>query len=243
MKKLVRERLSEQIAREIESMIKSGEYSPGSVLPSERNLAAEFGVSRVMVREAIRILEAKGLVNTKAGQGTFISETAGTSPESTLFGLLLKDSLDKDVVPELLMFRRYLEIALVKLGGKRISEKDLLALEKDLSRFRHGIDNGDVDEIALADESFHQRIAAVAKSKVLARIVRVLWVNLSAYQRLYFENCSSPATILNGLTTVVRCLRDHDIEGAAKAMEKVLEYGDNEFVSCIFNKINRDDKK
>jgi len=229
---LVRERLSEQIARDLERRMRDGALQLGTQLPAERVLAAKYGVSRLVVREAIRILEARGLVYTRQGEGTFVSPPSTARDASDiLMALFDKDRLDLEVVDELLLFRRYLEIALVKLAAKRVTAHDLACLRENLAAFAQGVSRHDADAIAAADENLHCRIADIGQSRVLSRIVRVTWAALSSYQKLYFEYCEKPEIILQGLTKVVDALGVGDAEAAAQAMEALLEYGDREFAA------------
>jgi len=229
---LVRERLSEQIARDLERRLREGTLQRGGQLPPERVLAAEYGVSRLVVREAIRTMEARGLVHTRQGEGTFVSPAnAARDASDILMALFDKDRLDLEVVNELLLFRRYLEIALVKLAAKRVTAHDVARLRRNLAAFAEGVAHHDANAIAAADEDLHCQIADIAQSRVLSRIVRVTWAALSSYQKLYFEYCEKPEVILQGLTKVVDALEVGDAEEAAGAMEAVLEYGDREFAA------------
>jgi GntR family transcriptional repressor for pyruvate dehydrogenase complex len=232
MRELSRERLPEQAAREMESMIKDGTVLPGKSFPSERALAEEFKVSRLVIREAIRILEAKGLVYTRPGIGTLVScFPYAREPHDILERLLDKDRLDFDVVDELLLFRRNLEIALVKLTAKRITADGIQKLQDDLKTFEEGILSADADEISAADESFHRRIAEISGSTILLRVVMVVWEALLVYQRFYFNNCEKPEVILKGLKEVLMLLEAHEAGAAGEAMERLLEYGDAEFIA------------
>ena len=84
-------------------------------MPSERNLAERFGVNRLAVREALRTLETRGMVKTYPGEGTFVTNSTVTPvlPE-TLIRLFTEDHLEIKAVDELLLIRRYLEIAIIK---------------------------------------------------------------------------------------------------------------------------------
>jgi len=218
-------------------MVRSGELAPGARLPSERTLAAEFGVNRLVVREALRLLEAKGLVATRPGEGSFVLGTdPGRDLRATVAALLDRDRLDPVVVDELLLMRRFLEIALVKMAARTATAALLTELDADLELFARGVAAHDPDTVAAADESYHRHIAAASGSKVLSRLVEVLWASLSTYQRLYFQYCSDPAKVLDGLTKVTQALRARSPGEAAAAMEKVLQAGDIEFATRMLGR-------
>ena len=73
--------ISAQLADRLAKMILDGEYRPGEQLPTERELAEQLGVSRTMVREAAKLLEARGLVEIRRGVGTFVSSTPGVASD------------------------------------------------------------------------------------------------------------------------------------------------------------------
>lgn len=240
LKQLVRDPLSEQVARDLEQTVRSGSVASGSRLPSERALAAEFGVNRLVVREALRILGAKGLVATRPGEGTFVlGADPGRDLSSAVVTLLEQDRLDPAVVDELFLMRRFLEMALVKMAAKTASPALLEALGVDLDRFAEGVTANDPGRIAAADESYHRHIAAASGSKVLSRLVEVLWASLANYQQLYFQNCADPGVILDGLAKVTGALRAGSPAAAAKAMEALLEHGDKEFVARMLGHASR----
>ena len=238
-KELVRERLSKQIARTLEETITKQEILPGTQFPSERALAATYQVNRLIIREALRILEAKGLAITRPGRGTFAMDLNNVdNPHLILSSLLAKDRVDKDVIGEIFLFRRYLEMALVKLAARKAKTADYAALRASLEAMRIGIEEGDPVQVALADESIHRRIAVIAGSQVLLRLANDLWEALSTYQKLYFNHVGKPAVIHDGLVKVVGRLEAGDADGAAAAMEELLQNGDEEFSRLVVGKLS-----
>ena len=91
MYKIVRSsRLYEQIVQQVEESIRSGVLKPGHQLPPERELAEQFGVSRTAVREAVKALHEKGLVEAFPGRGTFITDASSYAIRQTLDRLARK---------------------------------------------------------------------------------------------------------------------------------------------------------
>src|SRR5215467_12607936 len=127
--KLVRtSRLYEQIVQQIEESIVKGDLKPGDQLPAERDLAQRFGVSRTAVREAVKALREKGLVEAYSGRGTFV--TNGTSQA-------IRQSLDlmvrinqQDGSTHLAELRHMLEPEIAALAATRIEEQ-LLGTMRD----------------------------------------------------------------------------------------------------------------
>ena len=131
MYKIVRSsRLYEQIVQQVEESIHSGVLKPGHQLPPERELAEQFGVSRTAVREAVKALHEKGLVEAFPGRGTFITD--GTS-------YTIRQSLDRmarkgnEGFAHLAEVRAILEPEIAALATSRVEESDLQALREQVN--------------------------------------------------------------------------------------------------------------
>ncbi len=155
------------IANHIIEKIGEGVWKPGDKLPTERQLAAEMGVSRPSLREALRALEILGLLRMRQGSGVFVS-TLGS--EDMLIPLHLFISLEPGSVDALFEARIALESQVVALAAAKITDAQLAQLhetvieppesEKDIARF--------ID----ADLAFHRLITDVADSVFLGRMIK-----------------------------------------------------------------------
>jgi len=153
-------RLYEQIVHQIEESILKGSLKPGDQLPSERELAQRFGVSRTAVREAVKALREKGLVEAYSGRGTFI--TNGTSQA-------MRQSLDwmskvgqQDGLPYLVEMRAILEPEIAALAATRIDEQHLAAMHDAF----HVMERSREDPVAFieADLDFHLSLRGSCES-------------------------------------------------------------------------------
>jgi GntR family transcriptional regulator, transcriptional repressor for pyruvate dehydrogenase complex len=160
-------RASQQIVDQIVALLRSGRLAPHDRLPSERQLAAEFGVSRVTVRDALRILEAQGLMSVKVGAsgGAFV-----TAPSSEVIGDRLNDLLtlspiDPDQVAEA---RLVMELGIVDLALTRATEEDIEALRAVCERAERSLADGDYDRTTA--ERFHARLAEAAHNVAVTRM-------------------------------------------------------------------------
>jgi GntR family transcriptional repressor for pyruvate dehydrogenase complex len=163
------ERLYEQIAEQIESRIISGDLKVGDQLPPERELAEQFKVSRTAVREAIKTLREKGLIEIRTGRGTFITNgTAGVMRQS--MGLLLKFGSNDDY-GNLVEVREIMEPEIAAMAATRMTDEYILAMQEAYDVMKRSDDNsalyieGELDfHMALAEATHNPLIPAMMES-------------------------------------------------------------------------------
>jgi GntR family transcriptional repressor for pyruvate dehydrogenase complex len=168
-------RLADDIVDRIETLILEGTLKPGERLPAERALAEEFGVSRPSLREALQKLVARGLLQSRHGGGTFVSEALGSSFRDPLLQLLEKNP---EAQRDLLEFRHTLEGSVAYYAAKRATEPDR---ERLTAAFERLLDcyarEGRVSraEEGAADAHFHLAIAEASHNAVLLHTMRSLF--------------------------------------------------------------------
>lgn len=158
-----KERLYIAVFNKISTLIRSGEFPVGSRLPSERELAERFNVSRPSIREAIIALEAKEQVAAKAGSGVYV-----------LGNDLINDDFSREISAfELLEARVLMEGEAAALAAKMIEPEELEALAEALQK----MESEDINDIASsdADKQFHAIIAQATHNFVLAKQIHFLW--------------------------------------------------------------------
>lgn len=146
-----RARLSQQVVDELEQLIYQDFSKPGSRLPPEPELAERFGVSRIVIREAMKILEDRGLVSVRAGAGTLTLPPSTDRVKSALWRLFRSQAIPSRVeMEQLLELREVLEEAIAESAAERATPEDLAAMEDALERMARG-----GEEAAQADLDFH----------------------------------------------------------------------------------------
>ena len=157
-------RLYRQIADKMILLIESGDYPVGSRLPSERELAERFSVSRPTIREAVIALEAKGRVQVKTGSGVYVLE-----PRVEIEGL------GQSVSPfELIESRVFVEGEAAALAATLITEPQLLELHDALEEM--AAENVEEDPgSSVADRKFHAVISEATNNRVLTLLITQLW--------------------------------------------------------------------
>ena len=159
------ERLYERIVDQIESRIVAGDLKVGDQLPAERELAEQFTVSRTAVREAIKALREKGLVEIRLGRGTFVTNTASGAVRHSL-GLLLKN--EKGFV-HLEEVREILEPEIAALAATRITDENIAAMTEAVETMETALDN--VEIFVEADLDFHLALAEATQNPIIPSLM------------------------------------------------------------------------
>lgn len=168
-------KISDIIMQELESMILEGTFKPGQKLPPERELAERFDVSRPSLREAIQKLAARGVVTSKHGGGTYVSEQLGSSFTDPLQALL---SSHEEFLYDQLEFRDALEGLSAYYAALRATDADKAMLTKRYDALVEANLREDANQESKLDAEFHMAIAECAHNVVLLHTLRSLFSTL-----------------------------------------------------------------
>jgi DNA-binding FadR family transcriptional regulator len=157
----------QQVAEQIKRSIASGKLQVGNQLPSERKLQAQFGVSRVVVQEAMRALSVEGLVETQAGKGHFVAYQPSRAISNILAMSLL---IEPNTASQLVELLSILEKACAALAATRCTEKDLTALESALNQMTEMPD--DSEAFREASYHFYQAIVEGTHNQFLLLVIQ-----------------------------------------------------------------------
>lgn len=219
MYKVVRSsRLYEQIVQQIEDSILKGTLKSGDQLPSERELALKFGVSRTAVREAVKALHEKGLVEAYSGRGTFI--TNGTS-EAVRQSINLMMRIDQaDGSENLAEVRQILEPEIAALAATRIQAPQLALMREAYSVMNSALK--DADAYIEADLDFHLALAEAAENPLILSLLDSI-VGLLREQRIkiFFEK-GGPERGQYHHARILAAIEKRDAEAARAAMRNHL---------------------
>jgi GntR family transcriptional repressor for pyruvate dehydrogenase complex len=160
-------RLYEQIVQQVEESILSGQLKPGDQLPAERDLAQRFGVSRTAVREAVKALREKGLVEAYSGRGTFV--TNGTSQAIRQSLELMVRINQEDGSTHLAELRHMLEPEIAALAAPRIEEQLLGTMREAVAAMDRSLH--DPDAYVEADLDFHLALAEAAGNPLILSLL------------------------------------------------------------------------
>jgi len=201
--------LSERVANEIFQMILDKRLKGGEKLPSEPELAAQFGISRGILREALTIIGAKGYVRRTPGYGTFIRNL----PEATRQnGDAVREFFKNASYNDILEIRASLEILCVKLVIARASDEELNNLEKDMQ----GLDK----ELSMvANFNFHLRLAELSKNIILINLVFSYSDLINELARDVYAIDDRYKKSIDEHFLILKAIKKRDLKTATKVME------------------------
>jgi len=219
-------RLYRQIADQLRALIKNGEFPVGSTLPAERDLAAQFGVSRPSVREALIALEVEGLVEVRVGSGIYVlaREAAPTAR-----------SVDNAFGPfEIIRARQIIECELASNAARVMNAAQVDGLRESIAVMEQDIVRGEMP--IRGDRLFHLRIAEAADNAPLLKVVSDLFDerNNPLFEQLgsHFENEPSWRAAVTEHKAVIAAIAAHDPVRARAAMHQHLQRSHDRFAAA-----------
>jgi len=210
-------RLSDKVADMMLETILSNRLNVGDPLPSERELGEQFGVSRTVVREAVRALVAKGVIEVRSGSGLRVAAVNATAVSESMSLYLRDGRLDFEKVQEV---RALLEVHLAGLAAERASEDDVAALRKIHTRMQDEMT--DVEALARDDLEFHRLIASATHNELFLLLLDSIGSSLIDIRRSNLGSGSTPMTLKQHQAILER-IAERDPEGARAAMNTHLE--------------------
>jgi GntR family transcriptional repressor for pyruvate dehydrogenase complex len=207
-----------EVAGQIHRLIAEGRLKPGDRLPPERELAETFAVSRTSVRDAIRVLEMRGFVEPRHGEGTVVKQIPVDAIVSPLADALVAS---KDLTADLFDMRKMLEPPLARAAAMRATSDDVKAMEEILTRQAERTRAG---EIAIAeDNAFHYRIATAAKNQVVLRVIDVVMDLLKESRTRSLQGRGRAEKSLEGHRRILAAIKQRDPYAAAESMRLHIE--------------------
>jgi GntR family transcriptional repressor for pyruvate dehydrogenase complex len=207
-------RLYEQIVQQIEDSIHKGALKEGEQLPAERELALQFGVSRTAVREAVKALREKGLVEAFPGKGTFITSDTSRTVRQTLDRMMKAGQ--SEVTPNLAEVREILEPEIAALAATRAKEENLTAMRDAFVVMEEARE--DPDAFIEADLDFHLALAEAAANPLILSLIDSI-VGLLREQRLrIFHVEGGPERGQYHHKRILEAVEHRDSQGARDAM-------------------------
>ncbi len=218
-KKTVQSRIFQDLVDQIENAILEGKLKVGDKLPPQREMVEMFQTSRGSLREALRVLELKGLIDIKLGvSGGAVVKAVDAEPVVESLGLLI--SHKKVTLNELAEFREGVEGNIAALAAERASSEDIHGLKKLLNQAREYLKEGVSKRHGLlqVDKKIHVTIADIAGNSVYQFVLRMVQGNINRYyestpltdldtmEENYQDLCDIVTAIEQGKGTAARSL-------------------------------------
>ncbi len=180
----------EQVAEQIEKRILTGELRNGDRLPTERELADQFHVSRTAIREAMKTLAQKGLVDMRPGRGTIVIDGTPEAMQHSI-GLVMRLKLGQvGGSDSLVEVREMLETEIAALAAARATLADIEAMRSAVIAMDEHID--DAEAFIAADNSFHEALAKATQNALIFILVNSIVPLLSEQRKQIFEVDGGP---------------------------------------------------
>jgi GntR family transcriptional regulator, transcriptional repressor for pyruvate dehydrogenase complex len=206
-----RRRLYEDVVHQLQTLISSGRLEAGDQLPSERALADQLAVSRTSVREALRILEARGMLEARPGQGLFVRGRRTEEIVSILASYLMREH---ESYLEVLDVREALERKAAERAALLATPRDLDALKAAVVAMQEEVLEGRVPMDA--DTEFHRAMAAASQNEVLKQMLDTVLGLLSHRRRDVFDLGHGGILVLHQHANIYRAIKNRDAAGAAE---------------------------
>ncbi len=214
IKKIQKVRIGDQVFEQLKQMIADGEWKPGDRLPSETELASQFGISRVTVRQALQRLSALSLIETRLGEGSFVRKA---EIEETLDQLIPTAYLSHDSIEHVFEFREIIETASARLAAQRADAEDIKALRKIHKRCEKAAESGSGELFSEADLAFHFKVGEISGNPMIIRTNQILQDTLRATMTEVIRRMGcGPA--LEYHEKIIDAIEAHDEERAAELM-------------------------
>jgi GntR family transcriptional regulator, transcriptional repressor for pyruvate dehydrogenase complex len=207
---------SAQVREQLEDAILRGDFRPGQRLPSERELTELFGVSRVSVREAIRSLEAVGLVEVRHGSGTTVADRS----KNTTRDLSRWMKTNRVAVLELLMVRGALDALAGEEAALRHDELAIGRIRTAHEEFVQAAENGNLDRQAAFDVRFHLAIAQASESELLHNLLSELHQHLAESRLAFFAPHSRPRASAKEHQAILTAIERRDAAAVRRATRR-----------------------
>ena len=216
LKAIRKTRIYEEVVSQVHEMVREGQLKAGDQLPSERELSDTFKVSRTSVREALRALEAQGLVVSRTGAGTFVADLPIESLIAPLAAMLIEE---KDALADVFEMRKLIEPHIASLAAERATKADIERMKKILDKQKEAVTRGEtgVD----ADAELHFAIGRATQNQALEKLVWGLMDILSHSREESLQTKDRRKASTESHRKILSAIEEHN---AAKAREAMLRH-------------------
>lgn len=230
------DRLSDQVAAQLQALVTRNAIKPGEKLPSERELCELLGVSRTVVREAVRSLVVKGLLEVRRGGGTIV-RSPDTALVSEMMTMMLRAGGADVNFTHVQEVRRLLEVEIAGLAAERRDDADLAHIEVQLRAMVE--DETNARRWAEADVAFHGAIASATHNPLYPVLLGSIADLLMEVRLTGVRLADTPAKAFQHHQAIYERIKARDRQGARKAMQEHLRESEDTFQRARFTDLAR----
>lgn len=214
--------LSQRMTHELGKAIVCGVYSKGNGLPTEADLCEQFGISRSAVREAVKMLSAKGLISSRPRQGIrILPEEKWNIFDPDLLKWLLERSPSLKVVQEFLQLRIAIEPEAASLAARYAGQKEIDTIEESLERMAATSES--LEKMLEADIAYHVSILYASKNRFYISLRDFVKTALNVSIRYTSSIKGNRGAIIEDHTKVLNAIKNHNPERAKNAMLVIID--------------------
>jgi len=210
--KIKRKTVVAQVMEKIRQLISSGQFKAGDRIPTEGELAARLGIGRSSIREAIKVFNYMGVLDSRTAKGTFVCDRSSISAEALTWAILLGRDDYRDLVDTRGAIEMWSLVLLAERYGQdpALAAEPLEALEGQLQRMRRAIAAGEREELAKADYDFHAAAIAGCGNRLFTAVYGVLRAFMYEEIEKSHQDFADIATIIQEHEEFVKAVRSGD---------------------------------
>ena len=218
--------LTEKIVEQVMSMIEKGVFKPGETLPTEMEFSSMLGVGRSSVREALRTLQAIGIIEKNHGSTARFSSSCAASA-AQYFNI--PNIINNFTLLDLSDARETVEVSLAGLAAKNADKDQIEQIEKVHRKFEKALASKDMKNIPSLDFEFHKAIAQCSGNQFLSQMLLMLHdLIISGIKSTMYEKYISLASEEH--SAILEGIKKHDVDGVKKAMKKHMDGVKEKFI-------------
>jgi GntR family transcriptional repressor for pyruvate dehydrogenase complex len=231
-------RIHEEVFSQIHELIREGRLKARDQLPSERELAETFKVSRTSVREALRALETQGLIISRTGMGNFVADL----PVESLVGPLARLLIDeKKALADIFELRKLIEPHIAALAAERASDRDIERMKKILEKQSEAVSRGETG--VEADAELHFAISQATQNQALEKLVSGLMDILSHSREESLQTPDRRRASIDSHQKIISAIEQHNGAKAQEAMFYHIEQVEENVLSSRKPKVDYNESR
>ena len=218
MNKIVKTSVKTSILRELEQYIVDEKLKPGDKLPPQQAMCEMLGVSRTSLREVLKMLEARNIIDVYNGKGVFIKSNAVISIQANI-----EYQRERDYIYELFEVRRMLEREIIQVVVERSTDEEILEVEKTLKVLMDNYNNRGESLHVPGDEEFHMALYSICHNRIITQFLSSFMGSLNDIWNNQFELAEVSTKTIPYHETMFYYIKARQAKKAQKENDKILD--------------------